>query len=112
MPFDGAGRGDLLAVQMIDLITAFFWDGACWTRGEMYDEYGKRCLVGAMRYIRAQTGISGDRTAAYIRRAMGAENHAETCLMEFNDSCHSYAEVAAVLRRAREFALADGTVVA
>jgi len=58
MPFDSAGHGDPLAVQMIDLITAFFWDGACWTRGEMHDEYGKRCLVGAMRYIRAQTGIS------------------------------------------------------
>jgi hypothetical protein len=112
MPFDGAGRGDLLAVQMIDLITAFFWDGACWTRGEMHDGYGKRCLVGAMRYIRAETGISGDHTAAYIRRAMRAENHLETCLMEFNDGCHSYVEIAAILRRAREFALADGTVVA
>jgi hypothetical protein len=49
-----------------------------------------------MRYIRAQVGISGDHTPAYVRRAIRAGRHVETGIMEFNDGWHSYEEIAAV----------------
>jgi hypothetical protein len=48
----------------------FFDGGRRWRRGELVDDDGKRCNVGALRHIRATPRIRADEAAHYLRRAI------------------------------------------
>ena len=56
------------AVQMLDLLGEFFADGSRWIRGEFHDDDGNRCLVGAMRHIRAVRNFMATRRAITCKR--------------------------------------------
>jgi hypothetical protein len=41
------------AVQVLDLLLEFFGEsGTHWTRGRYHDGHGRRCLIGALDYLR------------------------------------------------------------
>lgn len=94
------------AVQMIDLLCQFFDDGRRWIRDEFHDHDGNRCLVGAMRHIRAVRHFYGDPTRYYLQKAMAADEHEEG-LVAFNDGCRDFAELRALMLKARRLAVAD-----
>ena len=101
-----AGADAAKAVQMIDLLCQFFDDGRRWIRDEFHDHDGNRCLVGAMRHIRAVRHFYGDPTRYYLQQAMAEDEHQEG-LVAFNDSCRDFAELRALMLKARRLAVAD-----
>ncbi len=46
MPFD-ATDPKFATVAVIDAVLEFFGDGRPWTKGELHDGHGNRCLLGA-----------------------------------------------------------------
>jgi hypothetical protein len=48
------------AVQMLDLLLEFFAEGAHWTRGRYHDGHGRRCLIGALDYLRRKHYVSSE----------------------------------------------------
>jgi hypothetical protein len=73
----------LLALQVLDLLLAFFADGAQWMHGEFRDGNGNRCLFDALHQLRRKHGIRGDGTGYYLRDAMPRRRE----LAWFNDDC-------------------------
>ena len=92
------------AVDLLDLLIEFFEDGKRWITGEFADAAGNRCLVGAMRYIRAGHNLHGAPARYYLLRAM--RGHGEG-LMMFNDWCKDYDELHTLIVNARNLAVAD-----
>jgi hypothetical protein len=46
------------AVRMFELLLEFFGEnGAHWTRGRYDDGHGRRCLIGALYYLRREHRI-------------------------------------------------------
>jgi hypothetical protein len=71
MPFDGTTakqirrpKCDPTAAQsalVLDMVELFFRDGAKWAHGRWKTPDGKRCLIGAVRFVRRQIGSNADR---------------------------------------------------
>jgi hypothetical protein len=40
------------AVKMLDLLSKYFADSEHWIRGRYHDGHGRRCLIGALDYLR------------------------------------------------------------
>jgi hypothetical protein len=86
----------------------FFQGGRNWTQGAYHGWNGKKCLVGAVQSVRA--GQLED-ARYWIRQAI-AELHPAYAWLPvmqieaFNDT-HSFAEVAEVIARAKQLALAS-----
>ena len=99
---DSAAR----AVDMLDLLVEFFEDGKYWTTGKFINDEEKRCLVGAMRYIRTAHNLHGAPTRHYLLRAMNRSVGGHG-LMLFNDACRNFDELGEVISKARELAVAD-----
>jgi hypothetical protein len=68
-----------------------------------HDEQGRHCLVGGLEHIRARRG-GGDRAGEYLSRAIRDVCGKPEKIIDFNDSRESYAEIRAVILRARELA--------
>jgi hypothetical protein len=92
------------AVDLLDLLIEFFEDGTRWITGEFADAAGNRCLVGAMRYIRAGHNLHGAPARYYLLRAMKGRGEG---LMMFNDWCKDYDELRSLILNARKLAVAD-----
>jgi hypothetical protein len=92
------------AVHMLDLLGEFFAGGSRWIRGEFHDDEGNRCLVGAMRHIRAVRNFYGDPTRYYLQKAMAEEAEG---LVAFNDGCRDFEELSGLMLQARRLAVAD-----
>jgi hypothetical protein len=92
------------AVDMFDLLIEFFEDGKRWITGEFADAAGNRCLVGAMRYIRAGHNLHGVPARYYLLRAM---RHRDEGLMMFNDCCKDFDELGNLILNARKLAVTD-----
>jgi hypothetical protein len=91
------------AVQMLDLLLEFFADGEHWTRGRYDDGHGRRCLIGALHYLRRKHHISTAAAVEFIEEAMPRPTAG---LIYFNDHrCRSFAELRSVIVKARELAL-------
>jgi hypothetical protein len=73
MPFDGSERAAPVskAVRMLDLMEKFFAGGKNWVRGTLSDAKGRRCMVGAIEYLRDKHHMSHDRTVHYLYRGIG-----------------------------------------
>jgi hypothetical protein len=98
-----AETGD--AVRLLDLLLGFFADGARWTRGRYHDGEGRRCLLGAVDYLRRKHRIASDGAVTFLAEAMPRRGIA---LVYFNDRlCSSVAELRRVIVKARALALGE-----
>jgi hypothetical protein len=108
MPFDGKCPGftesrETRAVLMLDYLLEFFGTGEAWYKYDYTGPNGSRCLVQAMQDVNRRHRLKGHNARAYILRAV-QETTSYRGLIAFNNSCDSYAELEAVLWRARELA--------
>ena len=92
------------AVQVLDLLLAFFEDGRCWIQGTVGDYQGNHCLIGGLRHVRTRHAIKGDGAGYYLADALPPEYRR---LDDYNDDADSFAEVCALILIARELAQAE-----
>ena len=92
--------------------------GARWARRTYCTDDGKRCLLGALQYVRCETGHRDDRVVQYLARAINLRQLAKglpplgdtnmVTIIGFNDSFgRSFADVAAVLSDAKQLSVID-----
>jgi hypothetical protein len=96
-----AKTGD--AVQFLDLLLDYFADGTRWNQGDLDDGRGRRCLVGAIHYLRRVHQVSSGAVESLLQEAL------PPCychLASFNDRCANIAELRALIRNARTRAIA------
>ena len=87
------------AVQLLDLMLAFFADDAHWARGCYNDGNGGHCLVGALLHIGRQHSLP---TAPVIALLQDAMPRPGLPLVHFNDTrCGSIAELRSIILKAR-----------
>jgi hypothetical protein len=98
---DAAKTGD--AVSFLDLLLDYFADGSAWTRGDLEDRQGRRCLVGAIHYLRREHQLSSRAAEDLLQHAL-PPGHCHLAL--FNDRCAHIAELRALILGARVLALA------
>jgi hypothetical protein len=60
------------AVELLDLLLEFFADGTHWTRGCYHDGHGRRCLVGAVDYLRCEHHIPSEEGAVFLQELDGS----------------------------------------
>jgi hypothetical protein len=93
------------AVHLLDLLLAFFADGGRWIRGRYNDGDGRRCLVGAILYLRREHRLPSDGAMSFLKEAMPRRG---VGLVYFNDHrCRSVAELRSVIVKARTLALGE-----
>lgn len=136
MPFDAAPvvrspLPDNIAGQsafVLDMVEFYLRDGQRWAHGTWWEAAGeKRCLLGAVRFVRHDILSDRDQAEYYLARAIAPAqahvSHAVSCarrsskaaelmmsaiVMKFNDANgRSYSKIATVLRAAKELAEAD-----
>lgn len=93
------------AVRLLDLLLAFFADGGRWLRGRYHDGDGRRCLVGAVLYLRHEHRLPSDGAVSFLEEAMPRRGFG---LVYFNDHrCRNVAELRSVIVKARTLALGE-----
>src|SRR5260370_23586283 len=94
------------AVQVLDLLLEFFGEsGAHWTRGRYHDGHGRRCLIGALDYLRRKHRVPSEGAEYFLQEAMPYRRFA---LVYFNDHrCRSFAELRSIIVNARALALRE-----
>jgi hypothetical protein len=94
------------AVHVLDLLLEFFGEsGAHWTRGHYQDGDGRRCLVGALDYLRRKHRVPSEGAKYFLQEAMPRRRFA---LVYFNDHrCRSFAELRSIIVNARALALRE-----
>jgi hypothetical protein len=123
MPFDGTtkpfvGLGASQSTVVLNMMEFFFDGGARWARRTYCTDDGKRCLLGALEYVRCETGYCDDRAVQYLAHAINLRQLAKglpllgntdtVTIMGFNDSFgRSFADVAAVLSDAKQLSAID-----
>ena len=123
MPFDGtskrsAGSDASQSTIVLNMMEFFFDGGARWARRTFCTDDGKRCILGALEYVRCEAGQSDDRAVEYIARAINRRQARmllpplgdcnRTTIIGFNDAFRrSFADVAAILSEAKELATID-----
>ena len=129
------------AVEVLDLLLKFFGDGERWVKGRLSDRRGNRCLVGALDFVGNHHAIQSDgaerylvdeislaatcndadtdRFRASLRLALSGGRYriSETVLRrdslsDFNDGCRDFAELRALILRARASAMNDADTMA
>ena len=136
MPFDAAPvvrspLPDNIAGQsalVLDMVEFYLRDGQRWAHRTWWQAAGeKRCLLGAIKFVRHDILSDRDQAEYYLARAIAPAHanvsHSVNCprrsskavelmisaiVMKFNDANgRSYSKIAAVLRAAKELAEAD-----
>lgn len=87
----------------------YYTDEANWTQGMYENANGARCLVGAANHVRVS---SLDDAKHYLRLAIAEVMPGAARIEDFNDGCRTFAEVAAVIERARQLAAQSAARVA
>ena len=97
------------AVQVLDLLLEYFGErGERWTRDRYDDGQGRRCLVGALHYLRGQHRVSSESAECFLHEAIKqGRPYKRGGLVYFNDRCRSYAELRSAIIEARTLALRD-----
>jgi hypothetical protein len=97
------------AVQVFDLLLEYFGEqGERWTRDRYDDGDGRRCLVGALHYLRCQHRVSSETAECFLHEAMQqGRPYRRGGLVYFNDRCRSFAELRSVIVDARALALGE-----
>jgi hypothetical protein len=89
------------SMATLDQMQDYFQDGANWTQGMYENADGARCLVGAANHVRVS---SIDDAQQWLRLAIAEVMPGAARIEDFNDGCCTFAEVAAVIERARQLA--------
>jgi hypothetical protein len=79
----------------------YFQDGANWTQDMYENASGARCLVGAANHVRVSCI---DDAKHWLRLAIAEVVPGIARIEDFNDTRRTYAEVAAVIERAKQLA--------
>jgi hypothetical protein len=90
-------------VQFLNLLLDYFADGARWIQGDLDDGRGRRCLVGAIYYLRCKHQIPSGAAESLLQEAL-PRGHRH--LAFFNDRCADIAELRALIGNARTLAAA------
>ena len=103
MPEAETGR----AVHVLDLLLDYFGEqGERWTRDRYDGGDGRRCLVGALHYLRCQHRLSSESAECFLHEAIKqGRPYRRGGLVYFNDRCRSYAELRSAIIEARALAL-------
>jgi hypothetical protein len=88
--------------ETLDLMKAHFGDGRNWTKDMYANPTGAHCLVGAADHVRVS---SLDNAKHFLRLAIAEVAPGAASIEDFNDTRSTYAEVAAVIDRAKEIAV-------
>ena len=123
MPFDGTSKPSVepsasQSTVVLNMIEIFFDGGARWARRTYCTDDGKRCLLGALEYVRCETGHRDDRAVQYLARAINLRQLAKrlpplgdtntVTIIGFNDSFgRSFADIAAVLSDAKQLSVVE-----
>jgi hypothetical protein len=91
------------SIAVLDQLLELLADGASWIQGELENRSGY-CLVGGLQHIRRARRGTGDKAGMYLSRAIARLSGERETIVHFNDSRKSYAEIRAVILRARELA--------
>jgi hypothetical protein len=91
------------SIIVLDLLCDLLHGGHYWVQNTYHDDDGRHCLVGGLESIRGRRG-RGDRAAEYLSQAIRDVCGRPEKIIDFNDSRKSYAEIRAVILRARELA--------
>jgi hypothetical protein len=89
------------SVETLEQMQDYLQDGANWTQGMYENASGARCLVGAANHVRVS---SIDDAKHWLRLAIAEVMPGAARIEDFNDGCRTYAEVGAVIERARQLA--------
>ena len=97
------------AVRVLDLLLEYFGEqGERWTRDRYDDGDGRRCLVGALSYLRGKHRIPSESAECFLHEAIKQGlPYRRGGLVYFNDRCRSFAELRAVIVEARTLALGE-----
>ena len=131
MPFDGEVRPHVLSggptaaqsAVVLDRVELLLDGGAKWARRALETVDGKRCLLGAIQHVRHELGTKDDRAAEYLARAIQEwqlrkglpplGDGGDCSIIGFNDAHRrGFADIAAVLREARQLAMVDTVATA
>jgi len=88
------------SVATLEHMQEYFKDGANWTQSS-YANGAARCLVGAANHVRVS---SIDDAKHWLRLAIAEVDPGITRIEDFNDTRSTFAEVGAVIERARQLA--------
>jgi hypothetical protein len=89
------------SVATLDYMEDFLHGGEGWAQGVYTSQNGTRCLVAAADYARSS---KVDDAKYFLRQAIAERAPQMRTIEQFNDSRQSFAEIEAVIRRARELA--------
>ena len=90
-------------MEFLDLLLDYFADGARWNQGDLDDGHGRRCLVGAIHYLRRKHQIPSGAAESLLQEALP---RGQSHLALFNDRCANIAELRALIANARTLAAA------
>ncbi|MGE4046476.1 MAG: hypothetical protein AB7F35_16580 [Acetobacteraceae bacterium] len=99
-------RAELTGAESADTLTYmldYLQDGANWTQQMYENANGARCLVAAANHVRVSPI---DDAKHWLRLAIAEVAPGVARIEDFNDTRSTFAEVAAVIERARQLALA------
>jgi hypothetical protein len=91
------------SVETLELMQDHYQDGANWTQHMYQNANGARCLIAAANHVRVS---SIDDSKQHLRLAIAEVAPGAARIEDFNDGCRTYAEVAAVIERAKQLAVA------
>ena len=86
----------------LEYMQSYFQDATNWTQGMYENANGARCLVAAANHVRVSPI---DDAKQYLRLAIAEVAPGVARIEDFNDT-HTYEEVAAVIERAKQLAVA------
>ncbi len=89
------------SVETLEHMELYFRDGSNWTKDMYQNADGARCLRGAAYHVRTSPI---DDAPHWLRLAIAEVAPGVARIEDFNDTRSTYAEVAAVIRRAKELA--------
>jgi hypothetical protein len=93
------------SVKSIGNMETLFNGGANWIQGAYHTADG-HCVVGAAQHVRRTSGDGLDDARYWLRQAIAEKTGGNGHIESFNDSRESYSEIAEVMTRAKELALA------
>src|SRR6185437_7348240 len=96
-----AGLTGAESVATLEYMEDFFHNGANWTQNTYHAPNGTKCLVAAADYARVSPV---DDAKYWLRQAIAEREPGMRTIEEFNDTRHSYGEIAAVIQRAKQLA--------
>jgi hypothetical protein len=97
------------AVQVLDLLLEYFGEQDERRTRDRYDDGdGRRCLVGALSYLRGKHRIPSESAECFLHEAMKQGlPHRRGGLVYFNDRCRSFAELRSAIVEARAIAVGE-----